>query len=278
MPNKVCIVLSVWFYEDVMQLDRERRWNTVWVVGASSGIGRELALAMAPKCRKLWVSARREPELLELTGRYENISVLPMDITNQDQVAEAAKKIEQEIGGDSAIDLVVISSAVGLMSKIPKFDPQMYRLSMEINYMGTVNVMAAVLPAMVAAQSGHIAMISSVAGYRGLPNGAPYAPTKAALINLAECIYPQLKRLGVTLSVINPGFVETPMTENNKFPMPFLMKPDQAARRIVKGLEKKRYEIAFPLRMAWLLKLIRILPNAVFFWLADKLMLGKKRR
>jgi short-subunit dehydrogenase len=261
-----------------MQKNNEKIWNTVWIVGASSGIGRELAIAMAPLCGQLWVSARREQPLKELAQVHENISCLPFDITDQQQVAQAVSQIQQQSAGDRPIDLVVISSAVGLMSRIPKFDPQMYRESMEVNYMGTINVMAAVLPSMVDNQSGHIAMISSVAGYRGLPNGAPYAPTKAALINLAECIYPQLKRLGVMVSVINPGFVETPMTENNKFPMPFLMKPDEAARRITRGLQRRRYEIAFPFRMVALLKLMRIMPNSVFFWLADRLMLGKKRR
>jgi short-subunit dehydrogenase len=254
----------------------QRLWNKVWIVGASSGIGRELALAVAPKCQRLWVSARRQQELEALAESFENVSVLPMDITDPQQVSQAAKTIEQAEGGPAAIDLVVISSAVGLMSRIPKFDPELYRKSMDTNYMGTVHVIAAVLPEMVNSHSGHLALIASVAGYRGLPNGAPYAPTKAALINLAECITPQLRRLGVTVSVINPGFVETPMTASNKFPMPFLMKPDRAAQRILRGLERKSTEIAFPRRMAWFLKFLRMLPNGLFFWLSDRLMLGKK--
>ncbi|MBX3421732.1 MAG: SDR family NAD(P)-dependent oxidoreductase [Pirellulaceae bacterium] len=256
-----------------MTASYKQRWNKVWILGASTGIGRELALAIAPQAAEVWISARNHEKLNEVAALAKNIRVEPLDITDEVAVAESASRIAE--GG--ALDLVVISSAVGLMSRLPKFDVPMYRQSMEVNYLGTVYAIAAVLPAMVQQGRGHIAMIASVAGYRGLPNGAPYAPTKAALINLAECIYPNLKRLGITVSVINPGFVETPMTSKNKFPMPFLMKPEEAARRIVRGLERRRYEIAFPTRMVYLLKLVRLLPNAVFFWLADRLMVGKDR-
>ncbi len=260
-----------------MQSSSNQRWNKVWIIGASTGIGRELALAIAPKCNRVWVSARSADKLDEVAQLLPNISAIPLEINDPQQVSEVANQIEQSGPGSSPIDLVVISSAIGLMSRLPKFDPELYRRSMETNYLGTVNAIAAVLPAMVKARRGHIAMIASVAGYRGLPNGAPYAPTKAALINLAECIRPSLKRLGINVSIINPGFVETPMTEQNKFSMPFLMKPQEAARRIVRGLEQRRYEIAFPRRMVYLLKFFRILPNNLFFLLADRLMLGKKK-
>lgn len=253
-----------------MEATQKTRWNKVWIIGASTGIGRDLALAIAPSCNQVWISARSADKLAEICGQASNIRSLPVDITDEHGLASAAT----EIGSGTAIDLVVISSAVGLMSRLPKFDTAAYRQSIEVNYLGTVYAIAAVLPAMVQQGKGHIAMIASVAGYRGLPNGAPYAPTKAALINLAECIHPQLKQLGVTISVINPGFVETPMTEQNKFPMPFLMKSDQAARRIIKGLESGRFEIAFPKRMAWLLKSLRMLPYGLFFWLAGKLAPG----
>jgi short-subunit dehydrogenase len=162
------------------------------------------------------------------------------------------------------------------MSKLPKLDLELYRQSMETNYMGTVNAISAVLPAMVAQGKGHIALIASVAGYRGLPNGAPYAPTKAALINLAECIRPSLLRLGITVSVINPGFVETPMTAQNKFKMPFLLQADEAARRIIRGLERRKYEIAFPAPIVILLKFLRLLPNSLFFLIAERMMPGRK--
>ncbi len=253
-----------------METTKKTRWNKVWIIGASTGIGRDLAVAIAPQCDQVWISARSADKLAEVCSLAENIRSMPLDITDEHRLSAAAA----EIGAGSAIDLVVISSAVGLMSRLPKFDTAAYRQSIEVNYLGTVYAIAAVLPAMVQAGRGHIAMIASVAGYRGLPGGAPYAPTKAALINLAECIHPQLKQLGVTVSVINPGFVETPMTQQNKFPMPFLMKSDQAAKRIIAGLDSGRFEIAFPRRMSWLLKSLRLLPYRPFFWLAAKLAPG----
>mgnify|MGYP001220205952 CR=1 FL=1 len=261
-----------------MKPNGDKHWNKVWIIGASTGIGRELALAIAPKSTGVWISARNEIKLQEVASSVPNMFVIPLDITQSQQLVDAAQEIEQSEPSDSAIDLVVISSAVGLMSKLPRIDLEQYRQSIETNYMGTVNAISAVLPAMVACGRGHIALIASVAGYRGLPNGAPYAPTKAALISLAECSRPSLQRLGITVSVINPGFVETPMTAQNKFPMPFLMKSNEAARRIIRGLEKRQYEIAFPKRMVYLLKLLRFLPNNAFFLLADRWMLGKKQR
>ena len=178
------------------------RWNKAWIVGASTGIGRELALAIAPKCGQLWVSARSQDKLQELADQSANIRVAPVDIADQTAVSQAAQQV---LSDDQPIDLVVISSAVGLMSRLPKFDPELYRKSMDVNYLGTVYTIAAVLPSMVEHAGGHIALIASVAGYRGLPNGAPYAPTKAALINLAECLRPQLLQLGISVSVINPA-------------------------------------------------------------------------
>jgi len=260
-----------------MRPDGKLRWDKVWIIGASTGIGRDVALKIAPKCNHVWISSRNAAKLHEVASLASNITVLPLDINQPQQLIDAARQIEQGDSDSNAIDLVVISSAVGLMSKLPKLDLELYRQSMDTNYMGTVNAISAVLPAMVARGKGHIAIIASVAGYRGLPNGAPYAPTKAALINLAECIQPSLRRLGITVSVINPGFVETPMTAQNKFHMPFLMQSEEAARRIIQGLDRRKYEIAFPSPIVYLLKLFRILPNRLFFLLAERLMPDKKK-
>jgi len=139
--------------------------------------------------------------------------------------------------------------------------------------MGVVNVLAKIVPDMIRRESGQIAIVSSVAGYRGLPQAAAYGPTKAALINLAESLHPELAEKGVTLSIINPGFVDTPMTAVNDFPMPFLMPVDEAAQRLLRGLERKSYEITFPRRFTWMLKALRLLPNAVFFWVVRTFIL-----
>jgi short-subunit dehydrogenase len=119
---------------------------------------------------------------------------------------------------------------------------------------------------MIERQHGHIALVSSVAGYRGLPNGAAYAPTKAALISLAESLYADLKLKGVTITTINPGFVATPMTEPNTFPMPFIVSTDEAVRAIRSGLDRGKFEIVFPGRMALMMKTLRVLPYGLYFW------------
>ncbi|MEM9590193.1 MAG: SDR family NAD(P)-dependent oxidoreductase [Pseudomonadota bacterium] len=155
----------------------------------------------------------------------------------------------------------------------PDLDPKAFRKSMEVNFMGVVNVLAQVVPDMMKRGSGQIAIVSSVAGYRGLPKAAAYGATKAALINLAESLYPELEEKGVTLSIVNPGFVETPMTSVNDFPMPFIMPVDAAAERLLQGLERKRYEITFPRRFTWIMKIVRILPNAIYFWIVRRFIL-----
>lgn len=246
------------------------KWNKVWIVGASTGIGRELALRLAPESGKVCVSARTASKLEELATSAPNIETHPLDVTDADMVGNA----EVEINADDApLDLVVISSGTWQPVKPDALDPDIFKKAMDVNFQGVINVMAAVLPAMIKRGSGHLAVVASVSGYRGLPNAAAYAPTKAALINLVECLYPQLKRAGVDITIINPGFVDTPMTAANKFPMPFLMSAEGAAGRIAKGLAARRYEIAFPTRFVLILKLLRMLPNRVFFWIINKIVL-----
>ena len=250
--------------------DGTPRWNKAWVIGASTGIGRETALKLMPMCAELFVSARSEDKLAEVAAIGATVTSLPLDVTNASEVNEAAARIAS---GGEPVDLVVISSGLWRKVNLPDIDPADFRAAMDVNFNGVIEVLAAVLPAMAKRGSGHVAIIASVSGYRGLPGASAYAPTKAARINLAECIKPQLDGLGITVSIINPGFVDTPMTSVNKFPMPFLMEPEEAASIIVSGLERRAYEIAFPRKMVWSLKLARMLPNAVFFWLVKKMVM-----
>ena len=136
-----------------------------------------------------------------------------------------------------------------------------------------VRALSAVLPALRQRKKGHIAWIASVAGYRGLPKAAAYGPTKAALINLAESLKPDLSRMGVAVSVINPGFVETPLTSKNDFPMPFLMKPADAARLTIQGLARGRFEISYPWQFVTMLKIARLLPYGLYFRMIDRMVL-----
>ena len=193
----------------------------------------------------------------------------PLDVTD----ADAAHRLARQLGDMTPIDLVVISSGSWQAMRPTELDPAVFREAVDINFTGVINVLSAVIPAMVEHGGGHIAIVASVSGYRGLPNAAAYSPMKAALINLAESIRPQLMRKGVHVTIVNPGFVDTPMTSVNKFPMPFLMSAETAADRIAKGLYSRRYEIAFPTRFVMILKLLRILPNSVFFWIVNKFVL-----
>lgn len=253
-----------------MDSHNPRRWNKVWIVGASTGIGRALAERIAPECGRVCVSARTASKLDEVANSAANIDAYPLDVTDTDMVGN----VEVEINADDRpLDLVVISSGAWHPVKPNALDPEIFKKAMDVNFQGVINVLAAVLPAMIKRGSGHVAIVSSVSGYRGLPNAAAYAPSKAALINLAECLYPQLKRSGVDITIINPGFVDTPMTVNNKFPMPFLMTAEEAAERIARGLATRRYEIAFPTRFVLILKLLRMLPNRIFFWFINKFVL-----
>ena len=239
-----------------------------WITGASSGIGRELALRLARDGAKVAASARRREELdklaAELPGR---IASYPVDVVDAAALALVCAEIEQANG---PLDLAVFNAGTHEPVDVASFTPGPFQRLMAINYMGAVNGIAAVLPRFLERRAGHIAVVSSVAGYRGLPQAAAYGPTKAALINLCEALKPDLDPFGVRISVINPGFVRTPLTDLNPFPMPFLMEADEAADRIVKGLARGVFEITFPRRFTWLVKLARILPYALYFPLIRK--------
>jgi short-subunit dehydrogenase len=216
------------------------------------------------------ISARSADKLDALQAASKTMAAFPLDVTDEPAVAECYKQIESK---DGPVDLVVISSGTWDVVTPPDLDPHVFKKAMEVNFMGVINVLAKVVPDMMKRGKGQIAIISSVAGYRGLPKAAAYGSTKAALINLAESLHPELAESGVTLSIVNPGFVDTPMTAVNEFPMPFLMPVDEAAERLLKGLERKHYEITFPRRFTWIMKLLRLLPNVVYLWLVRRFVL-----
>jgi NAD(P)-dependent dehydrogenase (short-subunit alcohol dehydrogenase family) len=242
-------------------------WTTAWITGASTGIGREVALQMAAAGVRVAASSR---SAASLEGLHPNIRPYPLDVTDAAAVAETVARIEAELG---AIDLAVFAAAVYAPVDPARLDLKLFEDALQTNVMGVVNCIAAALPKMQARGKGHLAWFASVAGYRGLPKAAAYGPSKAALINLAESLKPDLSRMGVAVSVINPGFVETPLTSKNDFPMPFLMKPADAARLTIQGLARGRFEISYPWQFVTMLKIARLLPYGLYFRMIDRMVL-----
>lgn len=245
-------------------------WKTAWVTGASTGIGREIALQLAAAGVKVAASARSAEKLAQLG---QGIVAIPLDVTDASACSSAVERIVSELG---PIDLVVFGAGTYAPVAADHIDPRLFATTMTTNYMGVVNGLAAVAPGMMARGRGQISWIASVAGFMGLPKAAAYGPTKAALINLAECLEPEMKLKGVQISVINPGFVATPLTAQNDFAMPFLMQPDEAARRTISGLAAGRFEIAYPRRFVAILRSLRALPYPIFFRLITRFVLKAK--
>jgi short-subunit dehydrogenase len=251
------------------------RWRTAWITGASTGIGRALAVALARQGVKVAASARSADALAELARAYPGIAPLPLDVTDLGAMAQAARTIAGTLG---PLDLVVLNAGVWEPMSARNFSAAKAARSMAVNYLGVANGIEAVLPAMLERGQGHIAMVASVAGYRGLGPTAAYGPTKAAVINLAETLRNDLAARGIKVSVINPGYVATPMTSTNKFPMPYMLSAEDAARRIIRGLEKGKFEIAFPWQLVGLMKLGRLMPNRLFFWYARTLLAPPRKK
>lgn len=235
----------------------------VWITGASSGIGLALAERMM---RDGWViagSARSATALQALENRHEGrFFAYPLDVTDKAAVAATVTRIIEERGG---LDLAVLAAGTHIPVEIEDFRIETFRSLIDVNLMGVVNCLAAVIPGFIAARNGHIAVVSSVAGYGGLPTASAYGATKAALINMTEALKPDCDRYGVKLQLVCPGFVRTPLTDKNPFPMPFLMEPEDAAEAFYRGLQSDRFEITFPRGFAILLRCLNALPYGLYF-------------
>jgi short-subunit dehydrogenase len=245
----------------------------IWVTGASSGLGRELARQYAVLGHQVCISARSIDSLEELASSCStaagSIHVFPLDVTDVEKVNSCFSRICETVGTP---DISVLNAGTHSANSAAQFDAEVFRKLIEINYMGVVNCLQAAVPACISQHRGKIAVVSSVAGYQGLPYASAYGASKAALINMCEALQPELAAAGVQLQLVNPGFVRTPLTNLNEFPMPFLMEVEDAATRIVRGLEGNSFEISFPRRFTWLLKISKILPYPVYLWLTRKLI------
>jgi NAD(P)-dependent dehydrogenase (short-subunit alcohol dehydrogenase family) len=233
----------------------------VWLIGASTGIGRATAELLHSKGAKVIVSARSASALDALAAQCPGLQALALDATDEAAVKSAAAQLLAA----GPLDLVMYCAGTYAAVRAQDMQPGDIAHHMQVNYLGAVYSIAAVLPAMLAAGKGHISVVSSVAGFRGLPKSLAYGPTKAALINLAETLYIDLHDAGIGVSVVNPGFVQTPLTAQNTFHMPALISPAQAAIDIVANWERGRFEIHFPKRFTHWMKLLRIVPYSLYF-------------
>ncbi|MDB5587276.1 MAG: hypothetical protein JWP26_2246 [Devosia sp.] len=232
-----------------------------WVTGAGTGIGREVARRLALDGWQVAVSARTSADLESLARELPDaIRSFPLDISDRGAVNAVATQIRDTLG---PLDLVVLSAGTYVPMSAKDFDVDGFAKTIDVNLMGTVNCLAAIMPPMIARQSGHIAVVASVSGFVGLPAAGAYGASKAALNNLCEALQPDLARYGVRLSVINPGFVDTPLTKKNDFPMPFLISVEQAGDAIIAGLKTGRFEIVFPWQMSMAMKTLALLPHGL---------------
>lgn len=247
-----------------------RDWSgkTAWLIGASSGIGLATAQALHARGARVAVSARKASALAEFVQAHPGAVALPLDATDPQALREAAGQLMASGG----LDLVAYCAGHYKAQRAFEFDLAEMLKHQDINYLGALYVLDAVLPHFLQQRRGHISLISSVAGFRGLPNSLAYGPTKAALINLAETLYADLSPRGLGVSLINPGFVQTGLTAQNQFAMPALITAEQAADEIVQGWARGRFEIHFPRRFTFAMKLLQWLPYGLYLPLVKRMV------
>ena len=240
----------------------------IWITGASSGIGKALAIKFSKEGWQVAASSRREKLLEELSNNNSNIFSFPLDVVDQKNSLNTFNKILEKFNN---IDLCVFSTGFYDPKTEKEINLEQIKNTMNVNFFGTLNCIKAVEKYFKEKKNGHISIVSSVAGYRGLPNSTGYGPSKAALINLAESLYFDFKRHNVRVSLVSPGFIKTPMTDKNKFPMPMIKSPEFAAEKMFIGLTRKNaFEIHFPIAFTMIMKLLKIMPNWLYFLLVKK--------
>ena len=249
--------------------------KTIWITGGSTGIGKALAIKFASKNWNVAVSARRVELLNELSASHENISCFPLDVSDKEKCKEVFTEIKNKFEN---IDICFFSTGTWDPKKEKDIDVDQMQNVFQINFFGTVNCIKAVEQYFRDKRNGIITIVSSIAGYRGLPNSTGYGPSKSALNNLAESLYFDFKRYNVRVCLVSPGFIKTPMTDKNDFKMPFLKTPEYAAEKIYDGLVNKNvFEIHFPKSLTITLKLLSLLPSKIYFGLVGKLTKYQKK-
>ena len=242
--------------------------KNIWITGASSGIGKALAIKFANEGWQVAASARRESLLKELSNQYTNIQSFPLDVTDSDKCKSVFKDIVEKFEN---IEICVFGTGIHDPKSEKKFNLEKIKKIMEVNFFGTMNSINSVYDYYRERKSGQISIISSVAGYRGLPAAGAYCASKSALTSFAESLQFEMKRKNVRVSLISPGFIKTPMTDQNDFPMPMIRSAEFAAEQIYIGLTKKNgFEIHFPKVFTYMMKFLRILPSSIYFRFIEK--------
>ena len=249
--------------------------KVIWITGASSGIGKALALKFANENWSVAISARRENILKEISESNENIKSFPLDVTDKTKCKEVFEQIKNHYGN---VDICFFSTGTWNPKKEKDIDVEQIENVFKVNFFGTVNSIKAVEEYFKNKNSGIITIVSSIAGYRGLPNSTGYGPSKSALNNLAESLYFDFGRHNVRVCLVSPGFIKTPMTDKNDFKMPFLKTSEFAADKIYDGLiNQNNFEIHFPKQLTLTLKLFGLLPSKIYFYLVKKLTKFQKK-
>lgn len=249
------------------------RWQgrVVWLVGASSGIGRAIAERLHAQGAQVIVSARSASALAAFVEAHPGSEAITLDATDRQGLHDAAARI---VRAHRRIDQVVYCAGTYRAMRATAFDLDLALQHQQVNYVGALYLLDAVLPTLLKqaakGRGGHLSLISSVAGYRGLPQSLAYGPTKAALINLAETLYLDLSPLGLGVSLVNPGFVRTPLTEQNAFRMPALISAERAAAEVLRGWARGQFEIHFPKRFTLWMKALRALDDSLYFALVRR--------
>ncbi|HJQ33455.1 MAG TPA: SDR family NAD(P)-dependent oxidoreductase [Pyrinomonadaceae bacterium] len=244
--------------------------KVVLITGASSGIGRALALELGKRGARLGLTARREAELLgvaeEVVRAGGEALALPADVRDPEAIKSAATRVREKWG---RVDVLVANAGMSTTTSATKLDAAEAGDVISINVLGVVNSVAAVLPDMLKRGSGHLVAISSLASYRGMPKSSAYSASKAAVSTFFESLRVDLRKSGIDVTVIHPGFIRTPMTEGRKKKLPFLLEADDAACRIIKAVERRARTYAFPWQLASLVRVIRHMPGALYDRLAS---------
>jgi short-subunit dehydrogenase len=230
-----------------------------WIIGASEGLGRELSIQLSNLGVKLIISARNETRLNELSS-LTKAKVLALDVLNIDAINQASKSVGI-IDGIIYVagDYTPLNSTTWNVEEVDKM--------IAVNFTGAAKVLGFIVPKFLKQNNGHIVMIGSLSGFRGLPNAIGYGASKAAMMHLAENIKADLYKTPIKIQLINPGFIKTRLTEKNNFKMPFIMSVEDAAKRVIIAMNSNRFQTNFPLIFSLLFRASNLLPAFIYFWL-----------